>query len=58
MSKKHYSANLSISIVDIEAGSEEEAEAIMNNFIEEIGPVMADEICWDRFDFSVEEMKG
>jgi hypothetical protein len=54
-SKKYYSADLSISIVEIKATTRKQAEAIMNEFIDRIGPVMADQICWDECNWTVEK---
>lgn len=55
MSKKHYSTNLSISISEIKANSEAEAEAIMDEFIDRIGPVMADKIAWASVSWTIQE---
>lgn len=52
---KYYSADLSISIVEIKASSKQQAEAIISEFIDRIGPVMADQICWDKYSWTVEE---
>jgi hypothetical protein len=46
---------LTISMVDIKADSVEEAEAVMNKFIDKIGKVMTDEVRWDEADWSIEE---
>lgn len=55
MSEKYYSADLSISIVEIKAKNKKEAEAVMNEFIDRIGPIMADEVCWDEVNWEVQE---
>ena len=54
---KYYSTgrDLSISIVEIKASSMEEAEAVMQRFIDEIGKVMKDEVRWDEADWSIQE---
>jgi hypothetical protein len=46
---------LTISIVEIKASSMEEAEAVMQRFIDEIGKVMTDEVRWDEADWTIEE---
>lgn len=55
--EKYYSTgkDLTISIVEIKASSMEEAEAVMQRFIDEIGKVMTDEVRWDEADWSIEE---
>ena len=47
--------DLTISIVEIKASSMEEAEAVMQRFIDEIGKVMTDEVRWDEADWTIEE---
>jgi hypothetical protein len=42
-------------MVDIKASSVEEAEAVMNKFVDKIAKVMADEVRWDEADWSIEE---
>jgi hypothetical protein len=42
-------------MVDIKANSVEEAEAVMQRFIDEIGKVMTDEVRWDEADWSIEK---
>jgi hypothetical protein len=55
--EKYYSTgrDLTISIVEIKASSMEEAEAVMQRFIDEIGKVMTDEVRWDEADWTIEE---
>jgi hypothetical protein len=55
--EKYYSTgqDLTISIVEIKASSMEEAEAVLQRFIDEIGKVMTDEVRWDEADWSIEE---
>ncbi len=55
MSEKYYSADLSISIVDIKVSNRKQAEILINEFIDRIGPIMADEICWDEVNFTIQE---
>jgi hypothetical protein len=55
MEEKYYSTDLSISIVDIRANSAEEAEAVMQRFIDEIGKVMWQEVKWDEADWTIQE---
>ena len=53
--EKYYSTDLSISIVEIKAESREQAEAVLQRFIYEIGKVMTDEVHWDEADWTIEE---
>lgn len=53
--KKYYSADLSISIVEIVAKSEKQAEAIMQKFIDEIAKVMDTVVRWDEANWEIEE---
>lgn len=46
---------LTISMVDIKADSAEEAEAVMQRFIDKIAEVMKDEVRWDESDWTIEE---
>jgi hypothetical protein len=46
---------LTISMVDIKADSVEEAEAVMNKFIDKISKIMTDKVRWDEADWSIEE---
>lgn len=51
---RYYSTDLKISIGEIKAESKEQAEAIMNEFIDKIGEIMADQISWDECDWEIE----
>ena len=55
--EKYYSTgrDLTISMAEIKASSMEEAEAVMQRFIDEIGKVMKDEVRWDEADWSIQE---
>jgi hypothetical protein len=55
--EKYYSTgqDLTISMVEIKASSMQEAEAVMQRFIDEIGKVMKDEVRWDEADWTIEE---
>jgi hypothetical protein len=53
--EKYYSTDLSISIVELKADSAEQAEAIMQEFIDRIAPIMADQIRWDEVDWTIQE---
>lgn len=57
MAQKYYSTgrDLTISMVDIKATSLEEAEAVMQRFIDAIAEVMKDEVRWDEADWSIQE---
>lgn len=52
---KYYCTDLSISIVEIIADTEEEAEAVMNKFIDRIAPIMKDKVRWDEADWEIKE---
>lgn len=52
---KYYCTDLSISIVEIVADTEEEAEAVMNKFIDRIAPIMKDKVRWDEADWEIKE---
>lgn len=55
--KKYYSTgkDLTISMVEIVASSMEEAEAVMQKFIDEIGEVMPEAVRWDEADWTIQE---
>jgi hypothetical protein len=52
---KYYSTDLTIPIVEIMAETKEQAEAIMNEFIDSIAPVMELKIRWDEADWEIQE---
>ncbi len=52
---KYYSADLSISIVEIKARSKEQAEYIIREFVNKISPLMENEVKWDEAVWTVEE---
>jgi hypothetical protein len=52
---KYYCTDLSISIVEIKARSKKHAEAIMNEFIDKIAPIMDDKIRWDEANWEIEK---
>jgi hypothetical protein len=55
MLQPYYSCDLDIPIVRIEAQSKEHAEAIMQEFIDKIAPIMDDKISWDNADWEIAE---
>lgn len=57
MAEKYYCTGqaLTISMVDIKANNAEEAEAVMQRFIDKIAEVMKDEVRWDEADWTIEE---
>lgn len=55
MAEKYYSTDLSISIVEIQAKSKKEAEAVMQRFIDKIAPIMDDKVRWDEADWTIQE---
>lgn len=52
---KYYSTDLRISIVEIVAKNEKQAEAIMQKFIDEIAVVMDTVVRWDEADWEIQE---
>jgi hypothetical protein len=52
---KYYSTDLTIPIVEIMAETKEQAEAIMNEFIDSISPVMELKIRWEEADWEIQE---
>ena len=42
-------------MVEIKANSREEAEEVMQRFIDAIGEIMSDEVRWDEADWTIEE---
>jgi hypothetical protein len=52
---KYYSADLSISIVEIVAKNAKQAEAIMQKFIDEIAKVMDTVVRWDEANWEIEK---
>ena len=52
---KYYSTDLSIPIVEIMAETEEQAEAIMQEFIDSIAPVMELKIRWHEANWEIQE---
>jgi hypothetical protein len=54
---KYYSTgkDLTISMVEIVASSMEEAEAVMQKFIDEIGEIMPEAVRWDEADWTIQE---
>lgn len=53
--EKYYSTDLSIAITEIKADSKEQAEAIMQEFIDKIAPIMDDKIRWEESEWNIEE---
>jgi hypothetical protein len=51
----YFSCDLEISIVQIKADSEEEAEARMQKFIDKIAPVMDEVIRWDEANWEIQK---
>lgn len=52
---KYYSADLSISIVEIKATSKGQAEAIMQEFIDKIAKIMTEKVRWDEANWEIEK---
>jgi hypothetical protein len=54
--KKHYTTILLIPIQKIEAESPEQAETIIQEFIDKIAPIMKDKILWDGADWTITQL--
>ena len=52
---KYYSADLSITIVEIKAKNHAQAERLMHEFIDKIAVIMDDVIRWDECDWKLQE---
>jgi hypothetical protein len=52
---KYYSADLSISIVEIKATTRAGAEAIMQEFVDKIAPIMDTKLRWDEANWEIEK---
>jgi len=55
MSEKYYSVDLSISIVEVYGKNRKEVEAIMQEFIDKISPIMDDKVRWDEANWEIQE---
>jgi hypothetical protein len=53
--EKYYSADLSISIVEIKATTKAGAEAIMQEFIDKISSIMDSKLRWDEANWEIEK---
>jgi hypothetical protein len=53
--RSHYWTDLSISITTIDAKSKDEAEALIQEFIDKIAPIMDDKVRWDEADWTIQE---
>lgn len=53
--EKYYSADLSISIVEIRAESKQQAQEIVQRFVDEIATLKCDLISWDEADWTIHE---
>ena len=51
----YYTADLTITITNIDAKSKKQAEKIMNKFIDKIAPIMDGKIRWDEANWEVQE---
>ena len=55
MSERYYSVDLSISIVEVYGKNRKEVEAIMQEFIDKISPIMDDKVRWDEANWEIQE---
>ena len=53
--EKYYSTDFRISITEVKAETKEEAEALIQKYVDTISPIMADKIQWDEVDWTIEE---
>jgi L-lysine 2,3-aminomutase len=51
----YYTADLTITITNIDAKSKKQAEKIMNKFIDKIAPIMDSKIRWDEANWEVQK---
>lgn len=52
---KYYWTDLTLPIVQINAASKDEAEKVIQQFIDTIAPIMDDKIRWDNADWNIKE---
>jgi hypothetical protein len=55
VSERYYSVDLSISIVEVYGKNRKEVEAIMQEFIDKISPIMDDKVRWDEANWEIQE---
>lgn len=55
MSKDYYSADYSISIVEVHADNEAQVEAILQEFTDKIAEIMTDKIQWDEANWDIQK---
>ena len=55
MSKDYYSADYSISIVEVHADTAEAVEAILQEFTDKIAEVMKDKVQWDEANWDIQK---
>jgi hypothetical protein len=53
--EKYYSTDISIPVIEIKANSAEEADELINKFLDIIAEVMSDKIRWEEADWEVQE---
>jgi hypothetical protein len=52
--EQYYSTDITIPVVEIYASSKEEADAIIQEFIDRIAPIMDSQIRWDDADWTIQ----
>jgi len=55
VSERYYSVDLSISMVEVYGKNRKEVEAIMQEFIDKISPIMDDKVRWDEANWEIQE---
>ena len=53
--EKFYSTDLTLSIIEINANSKEEAEKVINDFLDLISPILKDKVRWEEADWTISE---
>lgn len=52
---KFYSTDLTLSIIEINANSKEEAEKVINEFLDLISPILENKIRWEEANWDIQE---
>jgi hypothetical protein len=55
MSQDYFSADYSISIVEVKAENKEQVEAILQEFTDKIAEVMKDKVQWDEANWDIQK---
>ena len=55
--KKYFFTDIDIPVMEIYATSKEEANEIIQEFMDKIAPIMEDKIHWDNADWEIQESR-